>query len=540
MGSVRTLNDNAATLFESTEMNRGPTHASRGGALTNDVAAESVLVFGPFCMSITERWLRRDNTQLNLSSRAFDILAVLISRAGSIVSARELFEIVWPEVVVEASNLRVHIVALRKALSDGADGLRFVINVPGRGYMFVAPVKKASSVDDLPLTLQAQQRLPSIPRQLFGRAEAVEKLSALVLSRRFVSVVGHGGVGKTAVSIAAAGVLRPAFGEDGVCFLELASTTDPTLALAAKLSIAPCPFNRINTQDAIVRFLKDKRLLLVFDNCEHVIDAIAPLAARIFDEAPSVHLLATSREALRANGENVEFLPPLEHTTPGPTSQNIAPAVQLFLERAAAAGGPPSMCDADAPAVLEICRRLDGLPIAIELVASRVATHGLLGIAELIEQDAVLTLQGQRSCLPRHQTLNALVDWSFNLLSADEQQLLMKLSTFAGSFTLEAVRSLYGQSDSEGARTASALSGLVDKSLVQVSRSRTALYYRLLHVTRTYCAHRLERQRSGQAEPVMKTLGAGDIHEIQFDGTVTSVIASPHQRDWASPALEAS
>ncbi|MBY5705716.1 hypothetical protein HFO38_23870 [Rhizobium leguminosarum] len=530
----------ATPRFECSDMNRGPAHSSLNESSIKDVASESVFIFGPFCVSITERWLRKENTQLNLSSRAFDILIVLISRAGSIVSARELFEIVWPDVVVEASNLRVHIVALRKALDDGANGIRYVINVPGRGYMFVAPVRRAAAADDIPAALQPQQRLPTIPHQLFGRGEVVEKLSSLILSRRFVSVVGPGGVGKTAVSIAAASMLRPTFGVDGVCFIELAYTSDPTLALAAKLSIAPCPFDRINTQDAILKFLSDKRLLLVFDNCEHVIDAIAPLAARIFDEAPSVHLLATSREALRANGENVEFLPPLDHAISSSTSQNLGPAVQLFLERAAAGGGSSSVCGSEAAAVLEICRRLDGLPIAIELVASRVGTHGLLGIAELIERDAVLTLQGQRGSLPRHQTLNALVEWSYNLLSADEQKLLMKLSTFAGAFTLEAVRTLYGQSECEVARTASALSGLVDKSLVQVSRSRTALYYKLLHVTRTYCAHRLAFERDGPAGVVSNPLRPDSTHEIHCDATTASVSVNQHRRGRVSPALEAS
>ncbi len=503
MASMRTFDSIAMLPLESCGMVSAPFHARSSEGASADRSSDSVLLFGPFRLSIKERWLCRDNTELNLSSRAFDILIALITRAGSIVSARELFQIVWPDVVVEASNLRVHIVALRKALGDGANGMRFVVNVPGRGYMFVAPIRRVPAVIDIPASPQTQQRLPAIPQQLYGRTEAVEKLTSLVLAKRFVTVVGPGGVGKTVVSIAAATMLRPTFG-DGVYFVDLASSSDPTLALAAFLSIATFPLDPIKTEDAILRVLSDKRILLIFDNCEHVVDSVAALATRIFYEAPLVHLLATSREALRAHGEYVEFLVPLSHSASGLSRKDHSPAVQLFLERAGAGGGPTSFSDPEAAAVREICRRLDGLPIAIELIASRVGTLGLPGITELVEQDTFLSLTGRRGASLRHQTLKQLVEWSFNLLSDEEQSLLMKLSSFAGVFTLDAVRSLYVQSEGETAKTAHILAGLVDKSLVQVSRSQSELYYKLLHITRVYCAQIMLEKADGQLRVVIQ------------------------------------
>ncbi len=502
MVTVRTLNTMATRFHDGPATNTDTVQPAR--SQESLVESDDVLLFGPFRMSMRGRWLRRGHADLPLSSRAFDILVALVSRAGTIVGARELFEIVWPDVVVEASNLRVHIVALRKALGDGVDGARFVINVPGRGYMFACPVRTESKT----LTSanpQPHQRLPMVPQPLYGRSDTLEKLTATILSKRFVSVIGPAGVGKTTVSLAAADALSSQFGSDGVCFLDLSLQNDPTFALAALLSIAPCPFDLSNTQSAITRFLSDKRVLLFLDNCEHVIDSLAPLVARIFREAPSVHLLVTSREVLRAEGEHVEFLSPLSHATSSTDYQRLSPAVELFMERAAASGWISSIDETETASAMEICRRLDGLPIAIELVASHVSTLGMLGLTEIIEQDEFLTLRGRRSACSRHQTLEALLDWSFDLLSDEEQRFLLKLSKFAGAFTLEAVRSLYAQPESEGVRTARLLASLADKSLLQVSRSSTTSYYKLLHILRVYCARRTSKPQDCRLRIVKDT-----------------------------------
>jgi len=539
MATARNLTNMAPARVENPNVYRSPTHESCSGSATTEFTSDGILVFGPFCLSIGERWLRKGSTRLNLSSRAFDILIALIARAGSIVSTRELFQIVWPDVVVEASNLRVHIVALRKALEDGANGVRYVINVPGRGYMFVAPIRKALATSDASPVLRSQHKIPAISQPLFGRAETVEKVSSMILSRRFVSVVGPGGVGKTTVAIAAANALSPTFGSNGIFFLDLASTTDPTLGLAVLLSIAPCPIDHKNTRDAILGFVSDKRMLLVLDNCEHVLGSIAPLAARIFDEAPSVHLLMTSREPLRADGENVEFLAPLDHSPASSASGDRPPAVELFLARAAAGGGPLSLGAAETATVREICRCLDGLPLAIELVASRMGTLGLLGISELVEQGAILTLQGRRNASPRHQTLEALVDWSFNLLSMDEQKLLLKLSKIPEPFTLQAVRSLCVESGWDGTRTANGLAGLVDKSVIQVSRSHTPMHYQLLNITRAYCAHRRAIEPDGPLDILKQVSTFPGLGQPQFNADLASIMVKPHRFESLSTALEA-
>ena len=177
-------------------------------------------------------------------------------------------------------------------------------------------------------------------------------------------------------------------------------------------------------------FLADKRMLIVLDNCEHVIEAAAALCERLFRGAPSVHLLTTTREALRVEGENVYLLMPLD-SPPDDTASGVqalaSPAVQLFMKRAASSGYEAELSDTDAPIVAKICRRLDGIALAIELVASRVGTYGIRGTADLLDSGAELFLQGRRSASPRHQTLQAMLDWSFGLLSADEQKIFCKL-----------------------------------------------------------------------------------------------------------------
>ena len=263
----------------------------------------------------------------------------------------------------------------------------------------------------------------------------------LLASRRFVSVVGPGGMGKTTVAISIAHALLDEFG-GAVYFVDLGAVTDATLvpgAVAAVLGV----FGQ--TQDplpSLLAFLAGRRLLLVLDNCEHVIYAAASLTERLHREVPQVHILTTSRESLRVEGEHIHLLVPLECPTAREdltAAEALAtPAVQLFMDRAFASGYTLDLTDADAPTVAAICSRLDGIALAIELAGSRVGTYGMQGTAELLSNRFKLLWQGRRSAPPRHQTLAAMLDWSFNLLSARDRRVLGRLSIFVGLFTLEA------------------------------------------------------------------------------------------------------
>lgn len=463
------------------------------------------ICFGPFRLISTERLLLRDNRPVSIGGRALDILIALTGRAGDVVSKRELIDFVWSGAIAEESNLRMHITALRKALSDGQDDARYIVNVPGRGYSFVAAIQRADAHPQhssiLPIRPDHPRTLPEPPHFLVGRGETIAAVSSLLLTRRFVSVVGPGGIGKTTIAVAVAHALRTEFVDDAVYFVDLGSLTDPADVPSTIASVLGCLVQGPDPYPFIITFLRDRRALIVLDNCEHLIEAIALLSEALFRNAPTLYLLATTREALRAEGEHVHLLTPLEGPAEDlPTADQAlsSPAVQLFMEKAASSGHHAELSDSEAPIVANLCRRLDGIALAIELVASRVGAYGIEGTANLLEHGGELLLQGRRSVLPRHQTLQAMLDWSFALLSAFEQSVLARLSIFIGPFSLDAALFVAKQSDSDPRSPANAIASLLDKSLISLSGDGGPSHYRLLDTTRAYAAAKLAE--SGEAE----------------------------------------
>jgi predicted ATPase/DNA-binding winged helix-turn-helix (wHTH) protein len=459
---------------------------------TNDVAS-----FGPFRLFMAERLLEKAGEPLELGNRALDILIALVERAGEVVTRKELISRVWPDVIVEEANLRVHIAGLRKALGDGSDGARYVTNVTGRGYCFVAPVTRSASQRSVPQTRPlVSDRLRQLPARLtrmVGRDDTVRALSAQLMTRRFVSIVGPGGMGKTTVAVSIAHALIDDF-EGAVFFVDLGALTDPGLVPTAVPSALGIMMQAQDPFLSLLAFLGDRRVLLLLDNCEHVIDAAAALAEPVVSEATQAHILATSREALRVEGEHVHLLYPLDGplNDVGLTAAEALtfPAVQLFMERAAASGHRSELSDADAPIVAGICRRLDGIALAIELAASRVSSHGIRGTAELLDNRFKLLWQGRRTALPRHQTLNAMLDWSYNLLHERDKLVLCRLSVFVGVFTLKAALSVAG-TEANDAEVADALANLVAKSLISPTTIGESTYHRLLDTTQAYAAGKL-------------------------------------------------
>jgi predicted ATPase/DNA-binding winged helix-turn-helix (wHTH) protein len=471
--------------------------------------SKDVLSFGPFSLFAAERLLKKGDDPIPLGGRALDILIALVERAGEVVTHRELISTVWPDVTVEKSNLRFQMATLRKALGDGRDGARYVSNVAGRGYCFVAPITRSTAAGTVPVTevttTERVQKLPPRLTRMVGRDDTVRALAEQLQMWRFVSIVGPGGVGKTTVAISVAHTLVNGF-HDAVFFIDLAALTDPQLVPTA---VASALGFMLQTQDPLVgllAFIGDKKILLVLDSCEHVIGVAAALAERVVSGAPQAHILATSREALRAEGEHVHLLYsldcPLEDD--GLTAMEALryPAAQLFMERAAASGYGAALSDSDAPIVARLCRRLDGIALAIELAASRVGSHGVRGTAELLDNHFSLFWHGRRTALPRHETLNAMLDWSYSLLSEREKVVLCRLSVFVGDFTLAAAGSVASETEADEPDVIDAVVSLVAKSLISTTVINESTYYRLLDTTRAYAAIKLAER--GEADRIAR------------------------------------
>jgi predicted ATPase/DNA-binding winged helix-turn-helix (wHTH) protein len=461
------------------------------------VPQDVIASFGPFRLSAGKRLLMKGDERVAIGGRALDILIALVENAGEVLTTRELIERVWPNVFVDEASLRVNLGNLRKVLGDGQGGARYIANVPGRGYCFVAQLQRSAFADTAPSggTANRFQKLPARLERMIGRNETVAALRVLLMDRRFVSVVGPGGMGKTTVALALAHAVRTDF-SDRVHFLDLHTLRDSSLVAGTVASTLGL-IGQV-TQDPVVgliAFLADRPILLVLDSCEHLIEAVAALTERLYAEAPLVHLVATSREALRVEGENVHRLVPLE----GPVEDTgltavqalASPAVQLFMERAAAAGYRAELSDADAPILAAMCRRLDGIALAIELAAGRVGVYGIKGTAEQLNDRFKLLWHGRRSAPPRHQTLQAMLDWSYNLLSPYEQMILRRLSVFVGTFTLADALAVATDDQADMPRAADAIASLVDKSLMRTSELAGSTYHRLLDTTREYAAVKL-------------------------------------------------
>ena len=470
-------------------------HADAGPSGTHPATPSRVASFGPFRLRATERLLERDGEALKISSRALDILIMLVEHAPEVVSKRDLIARTWGNLIVDEGSLRVQVVALRRTLGDGQSGARYVTNVPGRGYCFAAPVTWTAAVAAPAEATSPQVSAPRLPKRLprmVGRDDTVQQLARRLREQRFVSIIGAGGIGKTTVALAVAHEVQSEF-PGAVYFFDFAALEDPRLvagALASELGISVISDNPL---PAILAFLGEQRMLLLFDSCEHVIEVVAALAENIFREAPQVHILATSRESLRAEGEQVHHLSPLE--CPPQSSELSAtqalgfPAVQLFVSQIAASGHAFELNDSDAPVVAEICRRLDGIALALELAARRVGVYGVQGTARLLDSQFRLLWRGRRTALPRHQTLSATLDWSYNLLTDAERLTLRRLAIFVGPFSLDAVLGVVRE-NLEPAELTEALATLVEKSLVAPD-STAAMHYRLLDTTRSYAWQKL-------------------------------------------------
>lgn len=457
---------------------------------------EGAVLFGDYRLVPSERALLFRGHPVRLSGRAFDLLLALVDQAGAVVGKDELIARVWPRTFVEEGNLRVHIGALRKAL--GGDAHSYVENVVGRGYSFVAPVRHVPHPETAPEQAPSPAQLPAVRARVIGRDEVLDWLTTQLPEHRLVTIVGPGGMGKTTIAGAVANRLVQTF-SGHVDFADLAPLTDARLLPSAIALSLGRPAGSNESLDTLIGALKDRHGLLVLDSCEHLIDAVAGLAERILRETSGIYILATSREPLRAEGEWVHRLQPL--AVPASAEEGLSldqltacPAVQLFVERATAALGSFVLDAGNAGAVADICRRLDGIPLAIELAAGRAEFFGVQGLAARLEDCFAVLTRGRRTALPRHQTLRATLDWSFDMLSPEDQGMLCRLSIFRGSFTLDAAAEVAHAGAIERGDVFESIANLAAKSLVGVDSGNELVHYRLLDTTRAYA---MEKLRAG-------------------------------------------
>ncbi|WP_436824715.1 ATP-binding protein [Variovorax sp. DT-64] len=465
-------------------------------------AFESLIHFGPFTLSPTARVLMESGQPVRLGSRALEILLYLIENAGNFVTNAEIFQRVWPRNVVVEGNLRVHIASLRRAIGDGREGRRYIVNVPSRGYSFIGEItrKHAAVAAPLPLDLRSMQPtpggyLPTPLSRVIGQESAIQILSQQIAKRRMVTLVGTGGIGKTTIATATLTRRDLASRWSSVHFVDLASHSDAALVPAVLASALGLGSMVGDALSSLIAYLHDKNLLLLLDNCEHLIDPVAALIEEILRQAPGVHVLATSREPLGVEGEWVQRLQPLAMPPVGEalTAQQLLQfsAAELFVERCMACVDQFSLQDSDAAAVGAICRRLDGIPLAIELAAARVGSLGLKAVADALADRIALLNKGRRTASARHRSLRATLDWSFELLSEIERRLLLRLSVFAGAFTLDAAAAVVVSQDLPYDQAVDAITELVAKSLLTVDAGAEELSFRLLETTRAYAGEHL-------------------------------------------------
>lgn len=472
--------------------------------------------FGPFEADAAEHRLLRDGDPVPVTRKSFALLACLLSRPGRLFTKAELFDTVWAGMVVTDAALSRVIHELRVALGDDANSPRYIATAHGLGFRFVAlvsivrdvskPNEHTASADQrgLPLATNAQSaakpvtpinsNFPAVLRPLYGRDVEVQEVVRLLERHPLISIVGAGGIGKTRLSHAVAHEMQERFG-DGVWLIELAAVSEPgrviaTVAQVLKLTVR----DQADSLDAVVDALRGKCVLLVLDNCEHLLGAVSTLAEAIQSHNSTVGILVTSQEPLKVSEEHVYRL----GTLPVPYLHELLEAdaalqygaIALFVARAEAADPRFSFSAHNVEAILDICRRLDGIALAIEFAAARVSLLGVEGLCRRLNERFNILSSGHRGAPRRHQTLRAALEWSYSLLTDAQRVVFRRLSVFAGGFALESAQEVAADQALDKWQVLDHLAALVDKSLLVVGPANPPRYH-MLQTTRLFATQQL-------------------------------------------------
>lgn len=465
---------------------------------------ELTYCFGPFRLVPSRQLLLLDGRPVKLGGRAFELLQLLVQRRGELVSKNELMAAAWPGTFLHDSNLKVNMWSLRRSLGDTQIEPLYIATVARRGYKFIADVQ--ASIGEIEHDPMLADPVPSstlpLLRGIVGREADIADIADVLVDTRHVTLAGTGGIGKTTVAVAVAQAFAPRC-RDGVCFVDLATISDPTLFGAALVTALGIRGNTDNGLAAVLDYLRPRQMLLILDNCEHVLPAATIFAGKFLSDTSPSRLLATSREPLGTSTEHIVRLGSLAAPRPGlalSVDQAVRfPAVQLFVHRAAE-WSDYQFVDDDCDSVASICHSLDGLPLAIELAAAQIGRFNPHELVALLDQKLGFRAASAEGAPPRHETLMTTIDWSFRLLSQKEAKLFGLLSVFSDAFDAEDAVFIAEAAGLTPIDVVTGLGSLVAKSLLSAQARGASLRYRLLDSTRRYAAERRQADPAcGQA-----------------------------------------
>ncbi len=489
---------------------------------------EKVFSFGAFHLVPSRHQLLEGDHPLRVGSRALGLLELLVENAGEVVTKQRLMAAVWNGTWVDEANLRANIGALRKVLSDGRDGRRYIVNVPGRGYRFVEPVVSGQR----PVTPRpngksgSHERTLSIAPRLIGRSATLREVTAQLAKHRLVTITGSGGIGKTSLALAVAEKWAESH-SNLIVLIDLTTVKDVAhlwTAAARALGVESTP----NPQSQVVRSVRSHEHLIVLDNCEHIVAAAAEFSATVLKSRAGVRVLATSREPLRVQDEWVHRLAPLDSPDRdvSVTAQDAIrySAIELLAERIAAVVGGYELNDHDAPFAAEICRSLDGNPLALELAAAQAEAFSMQELAEGLRNRFEFLSKGRRGSPLRHQSLYAMLDWSCQVLSSDERSMVGRLSVFPTWFGMADVIQLGIRFGMTATAVSGCVSNLVTKSIVMARITAEGARYRLQETVRAFGRTKLER--AGETNDAFRALAAHVTEALTLDPTADGAARS--------------
>lgn len=465
---------------------------------------------GDVHLDVSNRRFTRNGVEVALEPKVFAAIVQLVSRAGSLVTRNQLLDAIWGHRYVSPSTINRLIVLARRAFGDDPDEPHFIRTVHGVGYRYTGPVADASPTDVDRVARfgpPAITRLPARIDSLIGREPELARLAELLADARAITVLGTGGIGKTQFALEAARRMAPGFA-DGVWFFDLAPLKDSQewlLALAAAVSVSA--EGRAQLLEKVCQSFRGRHVLFVLDNCDRIAEGIGAIAVEILLATDTPRILATSQVPLNFKGERLMRLPPLglpelqDEGTPDLRRLSSAPAVEMLLTRIQAIQPGFELSAANAPAIARICRRLDGLPLALELAAARFSLLSPEQVLERLDHRFRFLKSDIAGRDPRHRTLVALLDWSFTLLSSEERRVLCWFSVFVQGWTVESAIALARPLGPDPEAVIELLTGMANKSLVSVASNLAPPRYQLLETVRDYA---LEHLRSAAEEPLAR------------------------------------